>query len=205
MARARRSVFGQCMDILLQSRHLSSQQTVQDYSTTSVLLERYKKGDRASCDALFKLYQPLLRRWARGRLPQYTRDLMDTEDLVQDTLMLAFDRAGRIEAKRPGAFFAYLRTVFINQIRQELRKNKPHNQSLESSADPVDNAQDMNALLAYDQALDRLSVEEKEAVVLRLEFGFTHQEIAVLTDKPSANAARMFITRAIMKLADCMT
>lgn len=177
-----------------------------DYSTTAVLLKQYKQGDQASCDQLFAMFQPILYRWAHGRIPAQAKGFMNTEDVVQDTLMLAFKKVDQIEAKYPGAFFTYLRTIFINQIKQELRKNKPFQLSITqySHEQKLAYENDLDTLIAYDQAIEKLSKEESEAVVLRMEFGFTHQEIADLMHRPSANATRMFITRALVKVAEGM-
>ncbi len=178
-----------------------------DFSTTAILLKQFKNGDQRSCDQLFELYQPVLMRWAHGRIPKQAQGFMDTEDIVQDTMALAFKNIAGIKAERAGSFFTYLRTIFINQIKQELRKNKPFQLSITQFSDHQKLAyeEDINTLVDYDAALDLLSEEEKEAIVLRMEFGFSYQEIADLMDKTSANAQRMFITRALVKLAGQMT
>jgi DNA-directed RNA polymerase specialized sigma24 family protein len=54
---------------------------------------------------------------------------------------------------------------------------------------------------AYEQGLLALPEEQREAVLLRLEFSLSHQEIAEALGKPSANAARMTVTRALAVLA----
>ncbi len=177
-----------------------------DYSTTAILLKQYQQGDESSCEQLFTMFQPALLRWAHGRIPAQAKGFMDTEDVVQDTLLLAFKNINNIKAKRPGAFFTYLRTVFINQIKQELRKNKPFQHSITqfSHDQKLAYENDLNTLIAYDDALNQLSVDENEAVILRMEFGFSHQEIADMMSRPSANATRMFISRALVKLAEGM-
>src|SRR5262245_44986313 len=63
-----------------------------DPRTTAELLARIRSGDRSARDVLLARYRPILRGWARGRLPGYARDLAETEDLVQDTLRAALDR-----------------------------------------------------------------------------------------------------------------
>ncbi len=177
-----------------------------NFSTTAMLLRQLKDGDQSSCEKLFNLYQPELMKWAHGRIPAQAKGFMDTQDMVQDTLMLAFKNIKSIKAQRPGAFFAYLRTVFINQIKQELRKNKPFQLSIIQCAGEKKLAynRDINTIIDYDAALEKVSKKEKEAIVLRLEFGFSYQEIADITDKPSANSVRMYITRALVKLAKHM-
>ena len=61
------------------------------------LVVRARGGDRQALDRLFERYLPLLRRWAAGRLPRWARDLVDTDDMIQDTLMRTFRnvRSGR--------------------------------------------------------------------------------------------------------------
>src|SRR5262245_26983886 len=58
-----------------------------DAETSLALLERVRLGDKDALEALLRRYVPALRRWARGRLPRWARDLADTEDLVQETVV----------------------------------------------------------------------------------------------------------------------
>ena len=51
------------------------------------LLERAKAGDAQALDLLIARYVPRLQRWASGRLPGWARDLADTQDLVQETVV----------------------------------------------------------------------------------------------------------------------
>jgi RNA polymerase sigma-70 factor (ECF subfamily) len=46
-----------------------------------------------------------------------------------------------------------------------------------------------------------LTEGERQAVVLRVELGLSYEEIAGQLEKPSADAARMAVTRAIARLA----
>ena len=51
---------------------------------TQELVERAKGGDSEALERLLARAMPRLRRWATGRLPRWTRDLTDTDDLVQE-------------------------------------------------------------------------------------------------------------------------
>jgi RNA polymerase sigma-70 factor (ECF subfamily) len=177
-----------------------------NFSTTAMLIRQFKDGDQSSCDELFNLYQPALMKWAHGRIPAQAKGYMDTQDMVQDTMMKAFKSIDGVKAQRPGAFLNYLRSIFINQIKQELRRNKPFLKSITqfSNDQKLSYEKDINTLIDYDHALEKVSDEEKEAIILRLEFGFCYSEIAQLLEKPSANSTRMFITRALIKLAKHM-
>ena len=89
---------------------------------TAVLLERVRAGDRGAIDILAARYLPALRRWASGRLPRWARDLRDTDDLVQDTLIAALRHLDTFEVRTDGALHAYLRTSISNRIRDEVRR-----------------------------------------------------------------------------------
>lgn len=54
---------------------------------TTQLLRLAKEGDRAALESLMARYLPRLRAWASGRLPMRARSLLDTADLVQETLL----------------------------------------------------------------------------------------------------------------------
>ena len=64
-----------------------------------VLLERVRAGDAAALNRLMDRYLPRLSRWASGRLPRYARDLSDTDDLVEDTLIRSVANLGHFEAR----------------------------------------------------------------------------------------------------------
>ena len=55
-------------------------------------------------------------------------------------------------------------------------------------------------LRRYEAALERLSEEQREAVILRVEFGMSHAEVAQAMGKPNADAARMTVARAMVHL-----
>jgi hypothetical protein len=55
------------------------------WPSTLTLLTRARDGDRSALEELFGRHLSSLRRWARGRLPLWARDLGDTQDLVQES------------------------------------------------------------------------------------------------------------------------
>src|SRR6476660_4357334 len=58
-----------------------------DVTSSFALLLRARQGDEVARNELCARYLPRLRRWAHGRLPSCARGHLDTEDIVQDTLM----------------------------------------------------------------------------------------------------------------------
>lgn len=96
--------------------------TPADVESTAKLLARVRAGDRLAREDLVRRYLATLLRWGHRRLPQHARDLSDTQDLVQTTLLKALDRVGDFEPRREGAFLAYLRTILLNEVRGEIRR-----------------------------------------------------------------------------------
>ena len=91
-----------------------------DLESTAQLIERARTGDEHAIERLIVLHLKPLQRWASGRLPRWARDLADTDDLVQETLVQTFKRIEVFEARRVGALQAYLRQAVMNRIRDEL-------------------------------------------------------------------------------------
>ena len=180
--------------------------------STFDLVERAKSGDRDALNQLFARYLPSLRRWASGRLPRWTRDLMDTDDLVQETVLRAVKRIDRFESRHEGALQAYLRQAIVNRIRDEVRRSKrsPAATALDENASdrgasPLETAIGAEALERYEAALARLRPEEREAIVARVEMDGSYQDVAEALGKPSADAARMAVSRALLRLAEEMS
>ncbi len=64
--------------------------------STRSLLDRAQVGDERALEAILTRYLPRLMRWATGRLPRAARDIVDTEDLVQDSLIKVVRTLGGI-------------------------------------------------------------------------------------------------------------
>jgi len=179
--------------------------------STLELVEQAKAGNREALNRLFTRFLPSLRRWASGRLPRWTRDLMDTDDLVQETVIRAVNRIDKFESRHEGALQAYLRQAIVNRIRDEVRRSRrsPVTTALDDNesdptASPLESAIGAEALERYEAALARLRPEEREAIVARVEMDGSYQEVAQALGKPSADAARMAVSRALLHLAEEM-
>jgi RNA polymerase sigma-70 factor (ECF subfamily) len=173
-----------------------------------VLLERARSGDHQALERLCERYLPRLRRWASGRLPGAARDLIDTNDLAQETLIRVLQRLEVSELRSSFAFNAYLRQALLNRILDEVRRTKRRPGAVEITdihADPgpspLEEAIGSDVAARYEAALARLRPEEREAVVARIELGQSYDEVAEALGKASADAARMAVSRALVRLA----
>lgn len=186
--------------------------TPPDLESTLDLVQRAKTGDRQALDRLFARSMPSLRRWASGRLPRWTRDLMDTDDLVQETVVRAVNRIDAFEPRHEGALQAYLRQAVMNRIRDEVRRRmrgpaltELADDTPDLNASPLDHAIGHEAVDRYEAALARLRPEEREAIVARVEMDGTYEQVAQALGKPSPDAARMAVSRALLRLAEEMS
>jgi RNA polymerase sigma factor (sigma-70 family) len=199
-------------DRLSPSSHVNAQGTNRsEPESTFELIERARKGDQAALDRLFARHLRPLQRWASGRLPKWARDLSDTDDLVQDTLLQTFKRIEDFEPRRVGALQAYLRQAVVNRLRDELRRKgrRPESADLEETElvtgqTPLEEAIGREAVEHYEQALQRLKPEEREAIIARVEMGYSYDELAQVLGKPTADAARKAAQRALVRLAEEM-
>jgi len=172
------------------------------------LLGRARAGDGQALDRLFERHIPLLKRWASGRLPRWARQIADTSDLVQETVIATLRNLPSFEVRGDGGLQAYLRQALINRVRNEMRRAllRPPTTEIDSElvhegASPLEAAIGRQTFDRYETALARLTEDEREAVITRLEFGLSYAEVAEALGKPSPDAARMTVVRALAKLA----
>jgi RNA polymerase sigma-70 factor (ECF subfamily) len=172
------------------------------------LLRRSKAGDARALDELCRRYRPLIARWTRGRLPGYARGFVDTDDLVQETLLSTLRNVGTFEPRHDGALQAYLRQAVANRIRSEVQRSRRRTPWAPLQGDepdpgvsPLERLVGRERFERYESALSRLREEDREAIIARIEMDAGYEELAAALGKPSADAARMAVNRALVRLA----
>jgi RNA polymerase sigma-70 factor (ECF subfamily) len=179
-------------------------------STTFRLLEKIRRGDNEALGTLIGHLLPSLNRWARGRLPAWARHGNDTADLVQDAVLKALPHLDRFEPRRRKALRTYLQMSVRNRIRDEIRRADVRDAGASRVDVPPPPPSPFEALARsqqqqrYSAGLARLSAADRELVVARVEMGWSYEQIAFVTERKSADAARMAIKRAIQRLAEAM-
>jgi RNA polymerase sigma-70 factor, ECF subfamily len=175
------------------------------------LLVKAQSGDDDALNQLLARYLPRLKRWASRRLPRGLRTMLDTADLVQDAIVSALPHLNRLEIRTDRALEFYLQRAVKNRIidlHKRGRRRPTHEEvpiDLPSTGtSPHESALGAEMLVRYERALASLRKEDREAIVLRVELGLDYEEMATQLGKPSADAARMAVTRAIVRLADKM-
>jgi RNA polymerase sigma-70 factor (ECF subfamily) len=175
------------------------------------LLKRARAGDGRALDQLFARYLPRLRRWAHGRVPVWARNSIDTGDLVQETVLNAYRNLVSFEPRHEGALFGYLRRALLNRIRDQFRYASRHPAPLEldesnvdSGESPLESAIGEEDRRRYTAALQKLKASDRNAIVGRVELGYSYEQLALILNKPTAEAARLAVRRALLRLGEEM-
>lgn len=181
--------------------------------STLTLLQRARAGDAAAMDVLFARCLPPLLRWARGRLPRGARSMQETRDIVQDAVVKSLARLDAFEPTREGALQAYLRLAVLNRIRDEYRTaaRRPGQEDVDveeahsAAPSPLEQAIGRENVERYERALARLPADDREAIIARLELGLPFQAMATALGRPTADAARQALRRALARLTEEMS
>ena len=179
--------------------------------TSFQLLRRARAGDRRALDELFARHLPALRRWAHGRLAGWARTALDTADIIQDAALQTFRRLGSFEPQGERALQAYLRQAVQNRITDEYRRisvrglgEELDDEVTDHGPSPHDSAVAAQIEERYRRALATLPPQDQELIAARVELGYSHEQLALLTGRRSVDAARMALKRALVKLAEAM-
>jgi len=180
--------------------------------TSVELLRRARGGEKLALEGLIERYLPPFRNWASRRFPLWARDGLDTDDLVQDTLLQTIQRLPEFTPNHDGALLAYLRQALRNRIRDEIRRAQRRGRpvTLDSRApdgqpSPLQETIEHEVHERYEAALERLDASDREAVLVRMELKQSWVEVATVLNKSSADAARKAVGRALRRLAEEMS
>jgi RNA polymerase sigma-70 factor, ECF subfamily len=172
------------------------------------LLERARLGDREALDHLIARYLPRLTRWASGRAPAWARDEGDTDDLVQEAVLGTMKNLNGFHPRHDGALLAYFREAVLNRVRDGVRRRLARGPAVAldsqipaATPSPLESVIGVETLTRYEAALGRLTPDDRALIVARVELGQSYEEITCAFGKPSINAARVAVCRALARLA----
>jgi RNA polymerase sigma-70 factor (ECF subfamily) len=162
------------------------------------LAGRARKGDLDAFNALVS-------RW-EGRIYNYllriTGHAEDAMDLCQDTFLKAYQNLARLEDA--ARFGAWLYRIAHNEAMSHLRRPQRETALEEAAAEALRGSTmaPVEASLAVEAALARLSPEQREAVLLKVYEGFKFEEIAAILDCPASTVkSRVYAGLELLKEA----
>ena len=176
--------------------------TARRFAPASVV-QRARQGDRRALERFFCTHLPLLRQWARGRVPQWLEPRGDADDFVQLTAIKTLQKLHHLSANRAETIQPYMRQMLLNLVRDEIRKAGRAAETVEiedhASADmsPMDRLVERANWESYRRALRGVTPRERVAVAGRIERGLSYDELRKELRVPTANAARALVGRAI--------
>jgi len=183
-----------------------------DDATLQQLLSRVALQDRA---ALRSLYQA-----SAGRLLAIVYRMLDdrgaAEDVLQDTFVTVWTRAGQFPALRTSPM-AWLTAIARNRAIDVMRRRRPETPLQWSDADGQEQQHDardesgspLDQLLAHQaegrlgDCMGQLDDEPRAAVKLAYFEGLTHDELAARLQRP-LGTVKAWIRRSLMRLKDCL-
>lgn len=174
---------------------------------------RAQQGDRQAFNELLSRHKHVLYRVVR----RYVGDADDAYDILQDTLISAWEALHRYDAKRP--FLAWVRVIALNKCRDFSRRRRFRRLILEAfAAEPAAATEtalpeqaDAQALAAQEdlrlqrlaEAIAELPKRYKEPLVLTTAGGLTQEATATLL-KTTTKAIEMRLRRARSKLMEAL-
>jgi RNA polymerase sigma-70 factor, ECF subfamily len=167
------------------------------------LLERARRGDTAAFGLLAETHAPALYRLAVA----LTRNHVDAEDLVQETLLGALERIGGFEGR--STLKTWLSRILIFQVWKQRRRAKVRRaiRLSDDNGEPIDlpapvsgPAESTERKIDVMRMLSTLSPEFRETLILREFEGFSYEEIAKALDIPQGTVeSRIFRARQELK------
>jgi RNA polymerase sigma factor (sigma-70 family) len=168
----------------------------------AVLARAAQAGDATSMGLLFERHRAHLHAVAVGMLGHGS----DSEDCVQDTIVIAMRRIG--ELREPAAIGGWLVAIVVNVCRAQLRRSTRElpdadTAELRGALDSVEEAVDRGALRDWVwTALERLPEPQRVVVMLRhFSTASSYSAIAEICDVP-VGTVRSRLNAARARLAD---
>jgi len=174
-----------------------------------VLLRRAQAGDSQAIERIIARYHPRIERWASGRLPGYARSLLDTGDVIQEAMIKVIRNLPRIQINEEKGLLPYFRKTIDNLVRDEIRKHARmgggdalQGNERAPGPSPLEEAIGRDVRERYERALAKLRPEEQHAILLRVELDCDWAFVADEMGKPTPDAARVAVSRALVRLAE---
>jgi len=168
------------------------------------LLQRIAQGD---VEALRRLYDAHARR-AMGIAMRLLRSEPEAEDVVQETFLEIWRRAGQFDTQRGGAA-AWVVTIARNRAIDRLRSTGTTSRAIETASGnlipaaellPSEQAERRRDEARVAQALGALPAEQRHTIELAYFEGLSQSEIATRTGSP-LGTVKMRVKLALVKLA----
>ena len=170
------------------------------------LVKRWLGGDKVAFGALVKAYMTDAYLIAMG----FARDPDDARDLSQDAFIKAYQARAQFEEGRPFYpwFYRILRNRCLNFIRRESKKHESlyyegdsdRERFRSTSPSPLESLERDERVRFLHAAIERLSFEHREVIVLKNFNGYSYEKIAKTLEIPIGTVmSRLYYARRMLK------
>ena len=124
----------------------------------------------------------------------------DAQDVAQEVFLKAYQNLRKLED--PGKFTSWLFRIAHNEAYSLLRKSRPEDEFVMDPAggDTLRRLYPSETAMAVASAMERLTGEQREVVVLKVYQGFKFEEIAEVLDQPvSTVKSRLYTAMDVLK------
>jgi RNA polymerase sigma-70 factor (ECF subfamily) len=154
-------------------------------------------------------YNLLVSRWEKrvyNYLLRITGNREDALDLTQDVFLKAYQNLRKLDD--PGRFAPWLYRIAHNEAYSMFRKRRPEADGVEQEPESTETGINVagsavfpiELTLAVASALERLSPDQREAVVLKIYQGFKFEEMAEILSCPvSTIKSRLYAALELLK------
>lgn len=180
----------------------------------SELIRRAKGGSHDALDQVLERYGPRLLALVRLRLGPSLRAQLESRDIVQQTMLKAFQHIDQFDGAGKGSMLGWLAAIAQNEIRDHAGfyrrqvRDAALNVPLEEAAEKLETRLRTEVsrielgrqIQLLERALDELGEARREVILLRRYEELTYPEIGKRLGK-SPDACRVLHARAMAELA----
>ena len=145
-----------------------------------------------------------LEQWTVGRTPAWARESVDARQVVHEHCSRSpWTRTSlrtRASKRRCGRIRRTLHDKVLASL-DNVRRGSASAPPARTGSRLADTAVAADLLERYEAALKRLEPIEREAVIARAELGLPWSDVADILAKPTVAAARLTVSRALIRLA----
>jgi len=184
-----------------------------DLQDDSRLFREARQGSREAIGAVFERYGDRLHALIRVRLGPQLRRRLESRDILQATLLKAFQGFERFEGSGSASLMAWMGTIARDEIcdqaerfgrqKRDMARDTTLDERVEALTEPIRSETSRIQLQADSErlveALDALKEEHREVILLRSYEELSFREIGERLGK-SPDACRMLLARAMTAL-----
>ena len=181
----------------------------EDFSTTLALIRQHQNGDEAAFSLLYERHAPAVRKSVACRLGTRLSQLVEVEDLIQETFLSAWGviESGAFTGPRPVGGFRHMlvkialhkvqdHAKWHNRVRRDAKRTVSIDDVPEKLIDdgprPSQHARAHELEALGEQALLRLGERDRFVIDCRDNLGLSYDDIATELQCKAANAKLRF-------------